>query len=329
MRRREFITGAAGLASIALPFGVCAQEKTFPTVGFLNVASAESSEERVELFRRGLSDAGFVEGRTIAVEYRWANGRYEVLADLVADLLRRKVSVFAATGGAAVRAVKAAAPHMPIVFYIGDDPITAGFVSSLNRPGGNITGIYNWSQDVGPKRLQLLKELVPTATVVGHLLNHGNAAITERRSRDMRVAGATLGLDVRELHASTEDEILAAFESLKNLRASGLLIGGDLFFAAQSERLAALAERYAVPAVSEYRQFAKAGGLAAYGVGLGTDSYLQLGAYVGRILKGEKAADLPVQQATALRMVLNLKAAKALRLTVSLPLLGRADEVFE
>jgi putative ABC transport system substrate-binding protein len=329
MRRRELIAGLSGIALSALPFGASAQKLTNPTVGFLNLASAEASAERLKLFRQGLSNTGFTEGETISVEYRWANGRYDVLTDFAADLVRRRVSVIAATGGAAVRAAKAAAPDTPIVFYIGDDPVTAGFVASLSRPGGNITGIYNWSQDIGPKRLQLLQELVPNVRIVGHLLNPGNAAITERRARDMRVAGEKLGLLVRELHARTESEISAAFESLKSLEASALLIGGDLFFAAQSEHLAALAERFGMPAVSEYRQFAAAGGLASYGVGFGTDSYLQLGVYTGRILKGEKAADLPVQQATEVRLVLNLKAAKALKLTVPLPLLGRADEVIE
>jgi putative ABC transport system substrate-binding protein len=329
MRRREIIAGLAGVALSAVPFAGRAQQPTNSTVGFLNLASAEASVERVKLFRRGLSHSGFVEGGTVTVEYRWANGNYDILPNLAADLVRRRVSVIAATGGAAVRAAKAAAPDIPIAFYIGDDPVAAGFVSSLSRPGGNITGIYNWSQDVGPKRLQLLKELVPNARIIAYLLNPGNAAVTEQRSRDMRTAGEKLGLLVHELHAKTEDEISAAFETLKSLQAGALLIGGDLFFAAQSERLAALAERFGIPTVSEYRQFAMAGGLAAYGVGFGTDSYLQLGVYTGRILKGEKAADLPVQQATDVRLVLNLKAAKALKLTVPLPLLGRADEVIE
>ena len=327
MRRRAFIGLLGGAA--AWPLTMRAQDASRPVVGFLNLASAAQSAERVALFRKGLNDMGFVEGRNIAVEYRWADGRYEVLPQLAAELVKRQPAVFAATGAAAVRAVKAAAATTPIVFYIGDDPIAAGFVASLSRPGGNITGIYNWSQQVAPKRLQLLHELVPGAKIVGYLVNPDNAATVEQRSIDMRAAGEKLGLQVRELRARSEPEISAAFDSLKTMGAAGLLIAGDLFFAQQNERLATLAQQHALPAVSEYREFATAGGLASYGVGVSTDSYVHVGTYTGRILKGEKPVDLPVQQATSVRLVLNLKAAKALGVTVPLPLLGRADEVIE
>ena len=299
-----------------------------PVVGFLNLASAGQSADRVTAFREGLSEAGFVEGRNVTVEYRWAEERYDRLPEMAADLMRRRVAVVAATGAAAVRAAKAAAADLPIVFYVGDDPVALGLVASVNRPGGNITGVYNWSQEVGPKRLELLKQFAPTATVIGYLINPHNNAIVGRRSDTMLAAGHQLGLQIHLLHASNESELVAAFDSLKRIGAGGLLISGDLFFAGQSQRLATLAALFGIPAVGEYQQFAEAGGLASYGVSF-TKSYRQFGAYTGQVLQGEKPSDLPVQQSTKVVLTINLKAAKALGITIPLPLLGRADAVIE
>ena len=310
------------------PLSARAQQPATPGIGFLNLASAGQSVDRVAAFREGLSEAGFVEGRNVAIEYRWAEGRYDRLPEMAADLIRRRVAVIAATSAAAVRAAKAAAADIPIVFYVGDDPVALGLVASVNRPGGNMTGVYNWSQEVGPKRLELLQQLAPTATVIAHLVNRSNNAIAESRSDRMLAAGRQLGLQIHILNASNESELAAAFESLKRLGAGGLLISGDLFFAGQSQRLATLAALYGVPAVGEYQQFAEAGGLASYGVSF-TESYRQFGAYTGRVLKGEKPFDLPVQQSTKVELTINLKAAKALGIAIPLPLLGRADAVIE
>jgi putative ABC transport system substrate-binding protein len=326
MRRREFIAGLASAA--AWPIASHGQQSTIPTVGFLNLASADQSADRVAAFREGLREAGFVEGRNVTVEFRWADGRYDRLPEFATELMSRQVALIVATSGAAVRAVKAATATIPIVFYVGDDPIALGLVASLNRPGGNVTGIYNWSQQVGPKRLELLRELLPTATVIGQLINPANSAVNDRRGNAIRAAARQLGLQVHDLPASDERGLIDAFENLKRMQAGGLLIAGDLFFAGKSEQLAALATSHGVPAVSEYRQFADAGGLASYGVSF-TDSYRQVGTYAGRILKGEKPSDLPVQQSTKVGLTLNLKSAKALGITVPLPLLGRADEVIE
>jgi len=324
MKRRDVIVGLG--AAAAWPLAARAQQTAMPIVGFLNLASADQS--RVALFREGLSESGFVEGQNVAVEYRWAEGRYDRLSELTADLIRRGVAVIAATGAAAARTAKAATTSTPIVFHIGADPVSIGLVASLNRPGGNLTGVYNLSVELGPKRLELLRELAPAATVIGHLFNPDNAAASEQRSGEVRNAARPLGLQIHDLHANSEGDFAVAFESLKRLRAGGLLIAGDLFFAGRSEQLAALSARYSVPAVSEYRQFAIAGGLASYGSSYNA-SYRQLGVYAGRMLKGEKPGDLPVQQSTKVEMLINLKTAKALGIAVPLPLLGRADEVIE
>jgi putative ABC transport system substrate-binding protein len=325
MRRRQFIAGLAG--AFAWPLAARGQQPAGPTIGFLNLASADQSADRVAAFREGLREAGFVEGRNVTVEFRWADGRYDRLPELAAELVNRQVTVIVATSAAAVRAVKTATATIPIVFYVGDDPIALGLVASLNRPGGNVTGIYNWSQQVGPKRLELLRELLPAATVIGQLINPANSAVNDR-GNVIRAAAQQLGLQVHDLPASDEDGLIGAFENLKRMKAGGLLIAGDLFFAGKSEQLAALATSHGVPAVSEYRKFADAGGLASYGVSF-TDSYRQVGTYAGRVLKGEKPSDLPVQQSTKVGLTLNLKSAKALGIAIPLPLLGRADEVIE
>jgi len=268
-----------------------------------------------------------MEGHNIAIEYRWAEGQYDRLRVLAADLVRRQVTVITATTNPATLAAKAATATIPVVFFTGDDPVTAGLVASLNRPGGNLTGVTTLNVEVGPKRLQLLHELVPAATIFALLVNPGNP-FSEILSRDAEAAARALGLQLHVVRASTEGELNAVFASLVQLRVGALFIGNDAFFASRSEQLAALSLRYAVPTIFAYHEFAAAGGLMSYGTDL-NDAYRLTGVYTGRILKGAKPADLPVQQVTKLELILNLKAARALGLTVPLPLLGRADEVIE
>jgi putative tryptophan/tyrosine transport system substrate-binding protein len=325
--RREFLAALAG-AALAWPLVARAQQPHMPAVGVLGATSASGFAAQLGAFRRGLSEAGVVEGRDAAIEYRWADDQYERLPELAADLVRRQVAVVATIGGnAASVAAKAATKTIPIVFHGSIDPVEAGFVASLNRPGGNMTGVVSLNVDTGQKRLELLHELVPTANTIALLLNPTNA-VAETQSNDLLAAARTLGLELHVLHASREGEFEPAFARLMQLRAGGLVIGTDGFLVSRSERLAALTLRHALPAIFQYRAFAEAGGLMSYG-GSVTDSYRLSGVYTGRILKGEKPADLPVQQATKVELIINLKTARALGLTVPLPLLGRADEVIE
>ena len=295
-------------------------------IGFLNGGSAWEYARAAAAFRQGLSETGYVEGHNVLVEYRWAEGHYERLPELAADLVRRQVTVIAANTQA-VPAAKAATTTIPIVFATSADPVAAGFVASLNRPGGNVTGVSSLSVEIGPKRLQLLHEMVPTATVMAVLINPTNPN-AEAQSSAMQAAARDIGLQLHVLHATTERDFDTAFATLVQLRAGALVIGADVFLSNRSEQLAALALRHTVPAIFLYREFVAAGGLMSYGESA-RDSFRLSGVYAGRILKGEKPADLPVLQATKFQLIINLKTAKALGLTVPLPLLGLADEVIE
>ena len=325
MKRRTFITLLGGAA--AWPLAASAQQPARPVIGYLNSRARGDSVTALAAFHHGLREAGYMEGHNIAIEYRWAEGQYDRLRVLAADLVRRQVTVITATTNPATLAAKAATATIPVVFFTGDDPVTAGLVASLNRPGGNLTGVTTLNVEVGPKRLQLLHELVPAATIFALLVNPGNP-FSEILSRDAEAAARALGLQLHVVRASTEGELNAVFASLVQLRVGALFIGNDAFFASRSEQLAALSLRYAVPTIFAYHEFAAAGGLMSYGTDL-NDAYRLTGVYTGRILKGAKPADLPVQQVTKLELILNLKAARALGLTVPLPLLGRADEVIE
>jgi putative ABC transport system substrate-binding protein len=326
MKRREFIALVGGAA--AWPLAARGQQR-LPVIGFLTSYSLDSSGKRLAAaFRDGLKEAGYEEERNVKIEYSSAEGDYDRLPALAADLVNRRVNVIAAVGGSpAALAAKWATTSIPVVFQVGVDPVELGIVSSLNRPGGNVTGIANLSQELGPKRLELLRELVPAANTVAVLINPSNP-IANAQEKGMQAAARILGLDLHVLHASTDRELEPIFAGARPLRLSGLVIGGDPFFNSRSEQLATLASRYAVPTAYQNREFTTAGGLISYGSSL-TKAHRQTGTYTGRVLKGDKPADLPVQQATNVELIINMKTAKTLGITVPLPLLGRADEVIE
>jgi putative ABC transport system substrate-binding protein len=326
MRRREFIALLSG-AVIMGPRLARVQQPPMPVIGFLSTVTPERSVDRVRAFRQGLSENGYVEGKNVAIEYRWTEGQNDRLPVLLADLVRRQVSVIALSGIASALAAKAATTTIPIVFSMGADPVEAGLIDSLNRPGGNLTGVSNLSVELGPKRLDLLHELVPRATSIALLVNPTNPN-AESLSRDVETAACTLGRQLHVLHASTERDFETVFARLAELRAGALMIGPDGFFNDRSAQLGALTVRHAVPAIFQYREFASAGGLMSYG-GSRTEPFRQAGVYTGRILKGDKPADLPVQQSSKIEMIINLKTAKALGLTIPISLLLRADEVIE
>ena len=325
MRRREFITLLGGVAS--WPLAARAQQPAMPVIGFLNSASPDGYAVPVRAFRQGLKDIGYVEGQNVAIEYRWAEGQYDRLPALAADLVRRQVTAIAATSTPAALTAKAATTTIPIVFTTASDPMRLGLVASLSRPGGNVTGATQLNVEVGPKRLELVRELLPAATIIALLVNPTNP-VAETLARDLQAAARTIGLQLHILNASTERDIDDAFANLAKLRASALVVGSDVFFNTRSEQLGALTVRHGVPTIYQYREFAAAGGLMSYGGSI-TDSYRRAGGYTGRILKGEKPADLPVQQSTKVELIINLKTAKTLGLTFPLSLLGRADEVIE
>jgi len=329
VRRREFITLLGGAA--AWPLAARAQQQPLPVVGFLNAASPDLFAHVVRAFHLGLNESGYVEGRNVAIEYRWAENQYDRLPTLAAELVRRRVSVIT-TGSAtlAALAAKAATATIPIVFLTGADPVQLGLVASLNRPGGNLTGVTTLNTEITPKRLQMLRELLPTTTILAMLVNPFNIpANVETEVRQVQAASQTLGLQmIHVLQASTERDLDSAFSTLIQRRAGGLVISADTFFSGKSVELATLASRHAVPTISPYREFVTAGGLMSYG-GSVTELYRLVGVITGRVLKGEQPADLPVQQVTKVELILNLKAAKALGLDVPPTLLARADEVIE
>jgi putative ABC transport system substrate-binding protein len=328
MKRREFIMFVGG-AVVARPLAVRAQPQAMPVVGFLHSASASSNAHLVDAFRRGLAEAGYVEGRNVTIEYRWAEGHYDRLAGLAADLVRRPAAVILGGAPPAARAAKAATTTIPIVFVSGDDPTKSGLVEKLNRPGGNITGISVFSgSQLGAKHVQLLHELVPTAAAIALLVNPANSTQTEAQTEQTEAAAHRVGLRLHVVNASTESDFDKAFAMLVAQRADALIVGGDPFFTSQRERLVALAAHHALPVIYNLREFVAAGGLMSYGSSI-TDAYRQAGPYTGRILQGVKPSDLPVVLPTKFELVINLKTAKALGLEVSPMLLATADEVIE
>ena len=323
--RRDFITLLGG-AAVAWPLAARAQQAAVPVIGFLNGGSAWEYEPLAAIFRRGLSETGFVEGVNAFIEYRWAEGHYERMPTMAADLVRRRVTAIFANGPA-VAAAKDATSTIPIVFAVGFDPIASGLVTRLSRPEDNLTGFTNLLDEVAPKSLELLRELVPTATNVAILVNPAYPS-AENQLRDGQAAARTLGMQLHIMNASTESQIDSAFAAFIQQSVDAIFVAGDPFFASRRDQIVALAARHAIPAIYARREFPVAGGLMSYGGGV-VDMYRQAGTYVGRILKGEKPADLPVVQSTKIELILNLKTAKALGLEIPPSLLARADEVIE
>jgi putative ABC transport system substrate-binding protein len=326
MHRRRFIASLG--SAIALPCVAAAQQKAMPVIGFLNPTSSAPLASYLAAFRQGLSKNGYIEGQNVAIEYRWAEGNFDRLPALAADLVSRKVDVIASTGAAApALAAKNATSTIPVVFVIGSDPVMDGLVTSLARPGGNLTGFTLLGGELTPKRLELLTELVPGARGIALLVN-ANDPNAERLIGKVREATHAKGLQLHALKVSTEGEIDVAFASLAELQAGGLLVAGDPFFDSRREQLVTLAARHAIPAINSEREFAAAGGLISYGTNRSA-AYRDAGVYVGRILTGDKPADLPVQQSTRFELVVNVKTAESLGLTIPPSILDRADEVIE
>jgi putative tryptophan/tyrosine transport system substrate-binding protein len=324
MRRRDLIIFGAALV---WPLAARAQQKAMPVVGVLGATAPGPGVPFTAAFRQGLSETGYVEGQNVAIEYRWAEGRYDRLPAMAADLVARKVDVIVTQGGPpAALAAKSATSTIPIVF-LGSDPVELGLVASLARPGGNLTGVTFMTSELMPKRLELISELVPQAKAIALLVNP-NAPHAERRIAEMQEAARAKGVQLHILRAVTSSEIDVAFVSLVELRAGALIVGGDTFFASRLDQLVALASRHAVPAIYDWREYAASGGLISYGPSIAA-AYRQVGMYAGKILKGAKPADLPVEQPTRFELVINLKTANALGLTIPQSILARADEVIE
>ena len=325
MRRRSFVTLLGG--AVAWPLAVRAQQPAMPVIGYLHAGSPGPFVPLMAVFRQSLAEAGYVEGRDVAIEYRWAEGQYDRLPAMAAELVRRRVAVIVASPIPAAVAAKSATTTIPIVFYVGGDPVELGLVASLNRPGGNATGVNYFVAELGSKQLELLHELLPTAVRVGLMVNPTNENV-EGSTKDVTAAAATMGLQIDIVQASDSREIEAAFATLVRNRADALVIGADPFFTSRRLQLATLATRHAIPAITGNREFVEAGGLMSYGTSL-TEAQRQLGAYTGRILKGAKPNELPVAQSIKFELVINLPTARALGLEVPPTLLARADEVIE
>jgi len=328
VKRRGALATLGGIAA-ALTLSARAQKASTPVIGFLGGASHDQYVERLRAFREGLKDAGYIEGQNVAIEYRWAEGKTERLPALAAELVRHQVTVIVAAGGSAsALAAKAATSSIPIVFGTGVDPKEAGLVTSLNRPGGNVTGVTSLNVDIAPKRLELMHELLPSVTIFGVLVDPTNAAVADAALRGMQEAARMFKLRLHVLEATPERDFDGVFATLAQLHAGGLIIGPFSFFVARTEQLAALTLRHAVPAIYESRRFVTAGGLLSYGANE-TEYYGLVGSYTGRILKGERPGDLPVQQSTKFQLLINLKTARVLGITIPPSLLARADEVIQ
>ncbi len=326
MKRREFILALGGAA--AWPLGARAQQPAMPAIGFLGGSSLTERRPLLAAFRQALTEAGFVEGQNVAIEYRWAKGRYDQLPTLATELVQRQVAVIAATGGSmSAQAAKAATSTIPIVFNLGVDPVKLGLIVSFNRPGGNVTGVNTLSPALEAKRLGLLREMVPQAATIAVLLNPTNPD-ADLQQRDIQTAATAMGQHLRIFNASSEADVEAAFVGIVQQRADALLVGNLVFFVNRREQIVALAARHAIPAIYTFRIFAESGGLMSYSTDL-VEVYRQIGFYVGRVLKGEKPAELPVVQPTKFEFVINLKTAKALGIRISDNLLSLADEVIE
>jgi len=324
MRRRDFVTGIAGAA--ALPLAARAQQ--MPVIGFLHSGTAAPFEAQLAAFRQGLKESGYVVGQNVAIEYRWAEGKVDRLPELAADLVRRKVSVIAAVGGPPSNlAAKNATTTIPVVFNTGADPVKMGLVTNIRQPGGNVTGITFFSEELGAKALNLLRELVPGGKSVGLMVNPSNPE-TPRRAADAVAAARTLGLAMEVVHAATPADIDKAFDTLSERRVSALLLGADAFYGGRVQQLVSLAARHKMPAMYYRREFTEAGGLASYGTSV-VDAYRQAGVYVGRVLNGDKPGELPVMQAAKFEFVLNLKTAAALGIDVPMAFSAGADEIIE
>jgi putative tryptophan/tyrosine transport system substrate-binding protein len=326
MRRREFITLASSAA--AWPLVAPAQQAALPVVGYLSAMSPDEGEPRAAAFRRGLQESGYIVGQNVAIEYHWAEQQIDRLPAMAADLVKRRVTVIAAVTTPAVLVAQAATTTIPIVFESGSDPVRLGLVANLNQPGGNVTGASSLVVELGPKRLELLHELRPTAKVMALLLNQDDRALAQAQAREVLSAARNRKLELHVLNARSESDFDAVFADIKRLRAGGLVIGAGSAFIRRLDKLAALTVRHAVPAIAQDRDFAAAGGLMSYGSDI-MDSYRLAGVYTGRVLKGEKPADMPVVQPTKFILVINLKTAKGLGITVPNTLVGRADELIE